>query len=83
MAVDDLFLLAGGRITVVNGLPAKKPTNGFRLPPADNEFLIVVHGEQPPLAAESAHFPDVIDINQGISMNTLKRIAGELFVQSA
>jgi hypothetical protein len=42
------------------------------LPLADDQLLLVAQREQPALAAQRAHLPNVIHVHDGISMNPLK-----------
>jgi hypothetical protein len=66
-------------------------TNASRLALARNELLPIAQRYQPPLAAESAHFPHVIDVHQCVPVDTskaaitqallqyLQRLSGEVF----
>lgn len=50
----------------------EKLTNASGLPLACDEFLSVGQGYQPPLAAKGAHLSNVIDIYQGIPVDSPK-----------
>ena len=56
-------------------LPMQDVSNTVGLAFTDNEFLAITKRNQPPLAAEHAHFTDLVHIHQGVSMNTPKRIS--------
>jgi hypothetical protein len=73
-------------------LTIQKLANTTCLPFASNKLLIVTQGDQPSLATEDAHLPNMIDIHQSASMNStearvpqalvqdLKGLGGEVFL---
>ena len=73
-------------------LPVQELANISRLPFARNKLLIVTQSDQPSLATDGTHLPDVIHIHQCITMNSskagvpealikcLKGLSGEVFL---
>src|ERR1041384_794649 len=64
-------------------LPVKDAADTVGLALADGQLQRVAQGDQPPLAAERAHFADVVDIHDRIPMDSLElRQSQALFDQS-
>ena len=59
------------------GLPLEDLTDLVRLALADGHLERVAEGNQPALAAEGAHFVDVIDADQGVAVDALETGVGE------
>ncbi len=53
-------------------LPVEHVTNILGLALTDDEFLAVVEGDKPALTGDHAHFPNLLNVHQGVSMNTTK-----------
>jgi hypothetical protein len=62
-------------------LPVQKLANAAGLPLADDKLLIVTQSDQPSLAAECAHLPDVINIHQRVSMDSSKAGISETLLE--
>jgi hypothetical protein len=62
------------------GLPVQQLANAAGLSLARNELLLVRERDQPSLAAQDTHLPDVIDIHQRVPVNSSKiRVPQPLF----
>ena len=71
--------VSGARIRT--SLPVQKLANTSRLPFARYKLLIVAQSDQPSLATDGAHLPDVINIHQRIAMNSSKAGVPETLIQ--
>ena len=63
------------------GLSVQKLADTPCLPLARNKLLIVTEGDQPSLATECTHLPDVVDIHQSASMNSTEARVPQALVQ--
>ena len=60
---------------VAAGLPLKHVTDVSSLPLAHDELHPIRQGDEPTLAAHATHFPDLLDVDESIPMNTTERAA--------
>jgi hypothetical protein len=69
--ISGLLLTMSELALTVSGLasPGEKFAYGARLPLAGDELLIVIHRNQPSLAAQRAHLAHMIHVHQGVAVN--------------
>ena len=60
---------------LVGSLPLalEEKANGVRSTLADHQFQLVTEREQPAMASDRAHFLDMIDVHDRVSVHSLKR----------
>ena len=64
-------------------LPMQQASDLVCLPFAYDELQCVAQCDQPSLAAKGAHFADVIDVYEGVSMHSLELRLTEPLLNSA